>query len=176
MGENGQKWLSIPPQAFSFDLSLLICLSVSLTIFLSQSFFQNLLSKSFFTISLTTFPLQFFLHNLSYTISLSQSFFHNLSFTIFISQSFFHNPFFLHSFFHNLSFTIFLSQSLFQSLQNLGRIVVPSGTCFDFNVYAQKSFTIAISVSFLFRFLFFSYLFLYFSFLFFPFFLSSFFF
>ena len=50
------------------------------------------------------------LHNPAFTILLSQSCFHNLSFTIFLSQSFFHNLF-------------------FQSLPNLGRIVVPSGTC-----------------------------------------------
>ena len=48
MDEKGLKWLSNSPQALSFNLSLLICLSISLTIFLSQSFFQNLLSKSFF--------------------------------------------------------------------------------------------------------------------------------
>ena len=87
---------------------------------LSQSFFQNL--------SFTIFLSQSFFHTLSITICLSQSFFHNLPFTIFLSQSFF----------HNLSFTIFLSQSFFhnlfsQSLKNLGRIVVPSGTCLFLN-------------------------------------------
>ena len=39
MEEYGQKWLSTSPQAFSFNLPILICLSISLIIFLSQSFF-----------------------------------------------------------------------------------------------------------------------------------------
>ena len=107
MGENGPKWLPLPLQASSFNLVLSFCLAISL----SQSFFHNL--------HLTIFPWQSFvqqsfLHNHSFTFILSQSFFHILSFTIFLSQSFFHNLF-------------------SQSLQNLGRIVVPSGTCFVAN-------------------------------------------
>ena len=105
---------------FAFDLSLLICLSISLIVFLSQSFFQNLLSISFFQISLTIFPSQFSFHNLSFTISLSQFLFLNLSFSIFVSQSSFHNLsftiFLSQSFFHNLLFTIFLLQSFFYNL------------------------------------------------------------
>ena len=112
MEENGPKWLSTSPQVFSFNISLLISLSISLTIFLSQSFFQNLLSKSFFTI----FVLQSFFHNLSFAIFLLQSFFHSFCFTIFLSQSF--SEFLSQSFFHNLSFTIFLSQSFFHKCVN----------------------------------------------------------
>ena len=56
---------------------------MSLTIFLSQSLFQNL--------SFTIFFSQSFFHNISFTIFFSQPFFHILSFTNFLSQSFFHN-------------------------------------------------------------------------------------
>ena len=84
-GENGQKWFSTSLQAFSLNLSLSICLLITL----SQSFFI-FLSQSFF-------------HNLSFAIYLKQFFFYNLSFLNFFSKPFFHNH----------SFTILLLQSLF---------------------------------------------------------------
>ena len=82
--------------------------------------FQPFALNLSFNLPFTIFLLQSSFHNLSFTISISfiiifgLSFLCYLCFTIFPSQSFFHN----------------LSSTISQSLQNLGRIVVPSGTCY----------------------------------------------
>ena len=96
-------------QSFTLNLSFNFPYNFSFTILLSKSSFKIFFSKPFwqyfvYNFSSIIFPSQYPFHNLS------QSFFHNLYFTIFLSQSLFHN--------------------LFESLQNLGRIVVPSGTCY----------------------------------------------